>query len=196
MSIMNNKTDSTVKRNILSVELVLSLLFPEYSLMIMPSVLVLTKENEGKKEQCLINNDNFEQFKSIIQQMFCLKTLKSQDYNPANKLAQQIANKFRNRRKMLEKKTSDEEHKALSILQRYISILVLANHHTYSELMQYTVYQLFDQFRRFEKKYSYDIWLKAKLAGAQNLEDVDSWLNDQEIKTSNTRPSSNRIQYK
>jgi len=60
MSIMNNKTDSTVKRNILSVELVLSLLFPEYSLMIMPSVLVLTKENEGKKEQCLINNDNFE----------------------------------------------------------------------------------------------------------------------------------------
>lgn len=196
MSIMNNKTDSTVKRNILSVELVLSLLFPEYSLMIMPSVLVLTKENEGKKEQCLINNDNFEQFKSIIQQMFCLKTLKSQDYNPANKLAQQIANKFRNRRKMLEKKTSDEEHKVLSILQRYISILVLANHHTYSELMQYTVYQLFDQFRRFEKKYSYDIWLKAKLAGAQNLEDVDSWLNDQEIKTSNTRPSSNRIQYK
>ena len=196
MSIMNNKTDSTVKRNILSVELVLSLLFPEYSLMIMPSVLVLTKENEGKKEQCLINNDNFEQFKSIIQQMFCLKTLKSQDYNPANKLAQQIANKFRNRRKMLEKKTSDEEHKALSILQRYISILVLANHHTYSELMQYTVYQLFDQFRRFEKKYSYDIWLKAKLAGAQNLEDVDSWLNDQEIKASNTRPSSNRIQYK
>ena len=196
MSIMNNKTDSTVKRNILSVELVLSLLFPQYSLMIMPSVLVLTKENEGKKEQCLINNDNFEQFKSIIQQMFCLKTLKSQDYNPANKLAQQIANKFRNRRKMLEKKTSDEEHKPLSILQRYISILVLANHHTYSELMQYTVYQLFDQFRRFEKKYSYDIWLKAKLAGAQNLEDVDSWLNDQEIKTSNTRPSSNRIQYK
>ena len=196
MSIMNNKTDSTVKRNILSVELVLSLLFPEYSLMIMPSVLVLTKENEGKKEQCLINNDNFEQFKSIIQQMFCLKTLKSQDYNPANKLAQQIANKFRNRRKMLEKKTSDEEHKALSILQRYISILVLANHHTYSELMQYTVYQLFDQFRRFEKKYSYDIWLKAKLAGAQNLEDVDSWLNDQETKASNTRPSSNRIQYK
>ena len=196
MSIMNNKTDSTIKRNILSVELVLSLLFPEYSLMIMPSVLVLTKENEGKKEQCLINNDNFEQFKSIIQQMFCLKALKSQDYNPANKLAQQIANKFRNRRKMLEKKTSDEEHKALSILQRYVSILVLANHHTYSELMQYTVYQLFDQFRRFEKKYSYDIWLKAKLAGAQNLEDVDSWLNDQEIKASNIRPSSNRIQYK
>ena len=194
MSIINNKTDTTIKSSIISAELVLSLIFPEYTLMKMPTMLVLSKEIDGKKEQCWINNDNFEQFKDIISQMFCLNTLGGgMDYNPANKLAQQIANKLRDRHKKLQKKSSDGQ-KNINILSRYISILVQANHHTYSELMQYTVYQLFDQFRRFEKKYSYDTWFKAKLAGAENLEDVENWMSDDE-ENIQSRPASNRIEF-
>lgn len=194
MSMINNKTDTTIKSNILSAELVLSLIFPEYELMKMPTMLVLSKEVDGKKEQCWINNDNFEQFKKIIKQMFCLDTLGGVgDYNPADKLAEQIANKLRDRHKKLQQKTGDGE-KSINILSRYISILILGNRHTYSELMQYTVYQLFDQFRRFEKKYSYDAWFKAKLAGAENLEDVDNWMSDDEENIP-TRPASNRIEF-
>lgn len=193
MSMINNKTDTTIKSNILSAELVLSLIFPDYELMKMPTMLVLSKEVDGKKEQCWINNDNFEQFKKIIKEMFCLDTLGGLgDYNPADKLAQQIANKLRDRHKKLQKKTGDGQ-KNISILSRYISILILGNHHTYSELMQYTVYQLFDEFRRFEKKYSYDAWFKAKLAGAENLEDVENWMGDEE--NIPTRPASNRIEF-
>jgi len=44
--------------------------------------------------------------------------------------------------------------------------------------MEYTVYQLFNEFQRFEKKYSYDSWFSAKLAGAEGLEDVQHWLSD------------------
>ena len=125
--------------------------------------------------------------------MFCLNTLSGgADYNPANKLAEQIANKFRDRHKKLQKKTTGQKN--INILSRYISILVLANQHTYSELMQYTVYQLFDQFKRFQKKYSYDTWFQAKLAGAENLEDVDSWLSDEEDQVV-SRPNSNRIEF-
>lgn len=194
MSMINNKTDTTIKSNILSAELVLSLIFPEYELMKMPTMLVLSKEVDGKKEQCWINNDNFEQFKKIIKQMFCLDTLGGMgDYNPADKLAEQIANKLRDRHKKLQQKTGDG-NKSINILSRYISILILGNRHTYSELMQYTVYQLFDQFRRFEKKYSYDAWFKAKLAGAENLEDVDNWMSDDEENIP-TRPASNRIEF-
>lgn len=194
MSIINNNTDTTIKSSIVSAELVLSLIFPEYELMKMPSMLVLTKQVDGKKEQCLINNDNFEQFKSIIKEMFCLDTFVGQnDYNPANKLAEQIANKLRDRHKKLQKR-QDSQNKAINILSRYISVLVLGNGHNYSELMQYTVYQLFDQFRRFERKYHYDIWFQAKLAGAENLEDVDNWLSEEEEKTS-ARLSSNRIEF-
>ena len=142
----------------------------------------------------MINNDNYEQFKKIIQEMFCLKGLSSSDYNPANKLAEQIANKLRQRHKKLQKKTTDGDKKSISILSRYISILVIGNHHTIPELMQYTIYQLFNQFRRFEKKFSYDIWLQAKLAGAENLDDVDNWLSDEE-QTPQRIPRSNRIEF-
>lgn len=194
MSMMNNKTDTTIKTNILSTELVLSLIFPDYEFIKMPTMLVFSREKEGKKEQCWINNNNFEQFKKIIKQMFCLDTLVGQnDYNPANKLAEQIANKLRDRHKKLQKKTNDGQ-KNVNILSRYISILVLGNHHTYSELMQYTVYQLFDEFRRFTKKYNYDIWLKSKLAGAENIEDVENWISDNEEQIL-SRPASNRIEF-
>ena len=194
MSMINNKTDTTVKTNILSAQLVLSLIFPDYDLMKMPTMLVLSRQKEGKKEQCWINNDNFEQFKKIIKQMFCLDTLAGQgDYNPADKLAEKIANKLRDRHKKLQKKMNDGQ-KNVNILSRYISILILGNHHTYSELMQYTVYQLFDEFRRFERKYSYDAWFKAKLAGAENLEDVENWMSDEQDLVV-TRPASNRIEF-
>ena len=193
MSIINNKTDTTVRMNVMSIELVLSLIFPQYQLIKMPNMLIFNKIIDGKKEQGIINNDNFEQFKQIIKEMFCLNTLGTRaDYNPANKLAEQIANKLRDRHKKLQKKT--EGQKSINILSRYISILILANQHTYSELMQYTVYQLFDQFKRFQKKYSYDTWFQAKLAGAENLEDVDSWLSDEEDQII-SRPSSNRIEF-
>lgn len=195
MSMINNKTDTAIKTNILSIELVFSLIFPTYELMKMPSMLVLTKEQNGKKEQCLINNDNFEDFKAIIKDMFCLNALGGMqgNYNPANKVAEQIAKKLMERRKKLQKKSGDQ-NKSINILSRYISILALGNHHTYSELMQYTVYQLFDEFKRFERKYSYDIWFKAKLAGAKDLENVDSWLTEEQ-ETVPERPSSNRIEF-
>jgi len=36
--------------------------------------------------------------------MFCLQGFEQKDYNPANKLAEQIANKFKQRHKKLSKK--------------------------------------------------------------------------------------------
>lgn len=193
MSIVNNKTDTQSKTSIMAMEMILSLIFPEYQLMIMPSLLVLNKIEDGKKEQHIINNDNYEQFKKIIRQMFCLQTLTGSDYNPANKLAEQIANKLRDRHKKLSQKNGDQK-KSIEILSRYISILALGNGHTIPELMEYTVFQLFDQFHRFEKKLAYDSWHQAKLAGAQNLQDVDNWLSDQD-ETPDPIPKSGRIEF-
>lgn len=194
MSIVNTKTDTQNKANVAAMELVLSLIFPQYTLMVMPNLLVFNKQLEdGKKQQHIINNDNYEQFKKIIKEMFCLTTLTGGDYNPANKLAEQIANKLRDRHKKLSKKTGGQR-KSIEILSRYISILTLGVGHTISQLMEYTVFQLFDQFRRFEKKLSYDSWYQAKLAGAQNLQDVDSWLSEEQ-ETVQAMPKSGRIEY-
>ena len=188
---MNSKAEQ-VKVSKLAAQLVLSLLFPNYELVKMPNLMLLNKELEdGTKEQVIINNDNFEQFKSLIQTMFCLEVASGQKYNPANKLAESIAKKLQKRQEMLNKKQGD--NKEIDILGRYISILALGNHHTIPQLMEYTVYQLFNEFQRFEKKYSYDSWFSAKLAGAEGLQDVPNWLSDEEIVE--TRPKSNRIEF-
>ena len=60
--------------------------------------------------------------------------------------------------------------------------------------MGYTVYQLFNEFERFERKISYDAWYSAKLAGAEGLEDVDNWLSESE-ETVQIKPQSNKIVY-
>ncbi len=164
-------------------QLVLSLIFPFYELMIMPTMLVLTKKNEetGQKHQILINNQSFQELKDIIKNMFCLNIATGgKDYNPGNKMAERLAKKFRERQVMLSKRHTGEEPKQIKIINDRVSILVTAKQHTYEQLMGYTVYQLFDQFKRFERQYSYDMWRQAKLAGAEGLQDVQSWLTDEE----------------
>ena len=193
MSIINNKTDNTIQTSKAAAELVLSLIFPNFELVKMPNLLMLNKQTEEGKEQIIINNDNFEQFKNILKEMFCLFSTGGYDYNPADKLAEQIVNKLKQRHKKLNQK--ENGNKEIDILGRYISILALGNHHTIPELMQYTVYQLFNEFKRFEKKFSYDAWYQAKLAGAQGLQDVNSWLSDEEQSFSQEKPNSNRIDF-
>ena len=196
MSMINNKQNTTSKAIKAYIQSIFMLIFPDYELMYMPNMLVFNKYNkeDGTKQQGIINNDNYEQFKNILKEMFCLQGFGQKDYNPANKLAEQIANKFKQRHKKLSKKQGDS-NKPISILSRYISILVIGNHHTIPELMQYTVYQLFDQFRRYQKKFSYDVWFQAKIAGAENLQDVDNWMGDDDEVQSAPKPHSNRIEF-
>ena len=195
MSIINMKVQ-TMQESIVAAKMILSLIFPDYQLKIMPNMLLLTKVLEdGTKEQCMINNDNYEQFKSILKEMFCLIS-QSQKYNPANKKAAQIAKKLQNRQKMLSKKSQTNEGE-INVLYHYILIISLGNHQSIPELMEYTLYQLFHQFNRFNKKYSYEAWFKAKLAGAENLDDIDHWLSleDEENKSGQTLPKSNKIEF-
>jgi len=44
--------------------------------------------------------------------------------------------------------------------------------------MNYTVYQLMDEFNRFELKLHYDAWEKYRIAGATGMEDPEDWLKD------------------
>ena len=40
-------------------------------------------------------------------------------------------------------------------------------------LLNYTLYQLFDEFKRNELKMGYDMYVKAQLAGAKDLKEVE-----------------------
>jgi len=78
----------------------------------------------------------------------------------------------------MELKHRGQKEKSVSILSQYISILSVGEKKDMNELLQYTVYQLFDEFRRFKLKEEYDLYVKAKMAGAKDLEEIENWMSD------------------
>ncbi len=183
MKIMTNDdiADEEEKKVKIYVHLVLSLLFPGYNINFLPISILISKQNQQTKEleRHIIDKDNFNIFKNIISSIFCLKMLfgTEKEYNPAGPQAKALVQKFKKRRQKLAE-LKGQKNNNISILSRYISILAVGNHKDINSLLQYTVYQLFDEFRRYTMKVDFDMCIQAKMAGAQNIEDVENWMNE------------------
>lgn len=160
--------NAVMQKNRNCVNMVLALLFPEYSIQFQQDCILLQKEGDENKYQ--INGNNFENFKEIISIMFSLKQDEQSTFNPSGELAKKIAAKLQKRHQKL---AEDKPDKKIDILSRYVSILSVAQHKDMNILLNYTVYQLYDEFKRNELKTSYDIYLKAKMAGAKDLKEVE-----------------------
>ena len=175
MSIMISK-DSSVKHNIENALLVLSLLFPLYEIGVRADAIVL-KQND---KEYLITEKNFDAFKKILQSIFSLGNKDNEsDYNPSDSMAKRIAEKFKKRQEQLKKLANEKsDSKKFDILSRYVSILAVGAEKDINSLMNYTVYQLYNEFQRFQLKVQWDAYLQARMAGAQDLDEVDNWMID------------------
>jgi len=163
--------NAIVQQNKVCMEMILSLMFPNYQISFGKTIKFIKEEEEYE-----INNQNFEVFREIVLKMFCLKSMGlTGDYNPAGKISQEIAEKFKKRRQKLNEQKKEDNGK-IEVLSRYVSILAVGEHKDLNSLMNYTVYQLFDEFQRYELKASYDLYIKAKLAGAQELQEPKDWM--------------------
>ena len=173
--VINNKKD--VRRSIESAFLVLDLIFPLYKVSVRDKLIILTKDNEEHS----INKNNFSDFRKIISAMFNLNIGGSQfeTYNPKGDMAARIAEKFKQRHKKLNELASQNgtgSSNKISILSRYISILAVGLQKDLNSLMHYTIYQLYDEFQRFQLKVQWDAYVQARMAGAKDLEEVDNWM--------------------
>lgn len=173
MTMMNSKEKAKFKVDAL---LVLTLLFPEHQVKIEKDRISLQRQNGFLS---FINSLNYEAFKEILSDMFCLNEVTQEEngYNPADALAAKIAEKLKKRQEILSKKSGNSSSK-IAVFSRYVSILAVGEHKDINELMEYTVYQLKDEFKRFQLKQDFDCYIKAKLAGAKDLEEVDNWMDD------------------
>ena len=173
MSILNDKSVS-VQSNITSALLVLQLIFPQYSIVVLPdriSCIGADGQTCGAIDQRVYGS-----FKDLLEEVFCLKQTQDETYNVQGELAQKIANKFKKRKQKLAE-LKDSKHK-VAIFSKYISILTVGEHKDMNTFMNYTVYQLFDEFQRYQLKYAQDIYLKARLAGASELKEPEEWMKD------------------
>lgn len=177
MSIIIN-SNQDVKKSLDSAFLVLELIFPLYSVSVRDNSIILTKGTE----EAVINNKNFSKFKEILSTMFNLRLGENnaEQYNPSGDMAKRIAEKFKQRHKQLNKiaKEASGDGKRIAILSRYASILAVGLQKDLNDIMQYTVYQLYDEFQRFQLKMQWDAYINARMAGAKDLEEVDNWMID------------------
>lgn len=176
MSIMNDKS-GPMTFNVSCAKQVLDLIFPFYTVEIAPDAILCWDCNEDTHICGQINEINFSAFKEVLENMFCLKKASSaREYNTQGELAKKIADKFKRRQQQLAE-LSVKPNK-IAIFSRYISILTVGEHKDMNSFMKYTVYQLFDEFQRFELKMGYDIFFQARMAGAKDLEEPEDWMKD------------------
>lgn len=171
MSMINNRSLNTQQTRI-DILMILTLLFPDYQIKISQQEISLIKEGESH----LINSGNFEEFKKILTAMFCLKEKGSEtEYNPSGDKAREIIEKLNKRKQKLAEQNGDQK---VSVLNRFASILAIGQKQDLNEILDYTVYQLFDQFDRLTLKEQFDMHLKAQLAGARDLGEIEDWKKD------------------
>ena len=176
MSIMNDKSGSMIT-NVLCAKQLLELLFPLYNILYTNKEIIMVNVNDNTDICGMINEDNFLSFKEIVTQIFCLKkTTSMQEYNAQGELAKKIADKFKSRHQQLAKLSTNQNK--IAIFSRYISILTVGEHKDINSFMKYTVYQLFDEFQRYQLKMEYDMFLKARLAGANDIKEPEDWMKD------------------
>ena len=177
MSIMNDKSGAMI-HNVSCAKQVIDLLFPLYTVTYTPSAILFLDRNDKFTVCGQINEDNFLAFKDTVSAMFCLKAAAAtEEYNVQGELAKKIAEKFKKRKQQLAELSSSKQHK-VAIFSRYISVLTVGEHKDMNSFMKYTVYQLFDEFQRFQLKTAHDVFIQARMAGASEMQQPEDWMKD------------------
>ena len=171
MTIMQQEETKDKKKAVISL---LELLFPNYKVMFLPRSLALSKKDFPN---ITMDENNFEFFQNVIQQVFCLSSQKNQQagFNPANAKAKEIAEKLmRGRQRVAELNGSANA----SIFTQYLSILSIGLQMPLNELSDLTMFQIYDLVERYQLYISWDIDIKSRLAGAKPDDRPDNWMKN------------------
>ncbi len=153
-----------------NMNLILNLIIKDISLLKFNPEFILLKLESG--QQYIINNDSFLVIKDIISQIFVLQNSEP-EFKPANKLAEDIANKLKKRREKLDSLNGKKDH---TVLGDFISILMIGlGFLNIKEVLNLTIYQIFNLIKRFGLYNQHNTQVQALLQGAEDIELVD-WL--------------------
>ena len=158
-----------------AVQNIFSLFFPQYKITITPSSLIFRQE---QSENILIDENNFNIIQDIISSICCLKnTLSGQEnFNPADEKAREIAEKLMRGRKRVAAQKGEDNN---SIFVQYLSILTVGmGSMSLQDIMNLTMYQLYDLVERYMLYINWDIDIRSRLAGATPNDKPDNWMKN------------------
>ena len=169
MTIMSEK--ETVDKKI-AVQQVCTLLFPKYKVMFTPRSMLIT----GEGQTIQIDENNFEFLQAALSEITCMKTgpMDQQTFNPANDKAREIAEKLMRGRARV---AAEKGQSNVSIFTQYLSILTIGiNSMSLEDLMNLTMYQLYDLIERYMLYVNWDMDVRCRLAGGKPDSQPDNWM--------------------
>ena len=172
MTVIGEKEMADKKRDVKDL---LKLLFPEYTILITPRSLVF---QDKEKNSITIDESNFEPLQEVVREVFCLKSgpMDQTAFNPADKKAQEIAQKLmRGRQRVAAQKGGANT----SVFSQYLSILTVGLHSmSLHDLLNCTMYQLYDLMERYSLYINWDIDVRTRLAGGKPDSQPDNWMKN------------------
>jgi len=184
MSIINKRNEDTNVNQIFNaVSSLLFLICPKYEIIFQERCIIFFEQAGENRIPHILDVRTFDLLREILIQMFCLDWLfadgASGDYNPSDFRAEAIAEKLRARREILSKyKAEREDIETKSMFSLYQSILSVGLGKDMNMLAEYSIPQLMVEFERYMKKNNFDYTFQAKMAGAKNVKETDSWLEE------------------
>lgn len=173
MTILNQKEDIKKKT---AIQQVCTLLFPNLKVNFTPRSITIL----GGTVPIIIDERNFEALQQAISLIGCLKgsSNESQDFNPADKRAAEIAKKIMQGRQKVAQQRASQENDS-SIISQYISILTIgSNSMGLQDIMDLTLYQLYDLVERYKLFLSWDLDIRSRLAGGTSDSEPDDWMKN------------------
>ena len=159
-----------------AVQQVLLLLFPKYQVLFTPNSL-LFRPNDGQGENIIVDVENFEDLQIILRQIFCVSNgpMDQQAFNPGGAKAQEIARKLQRGRERI---AAESGAKNASVLSQYLSILAVALYQPLHELINLTMFQLYDLIERYHLWINWDLDIRSRLAGGKPDSKPDNWMKN------------------
>lgn len=166
MTVMNDKECADKKRDVIQI---LTLLFPGAQILFTPRSLIIGSAT--------IDANNFEFLQETLRLIFCSKTgpMDQQAFNPADDKAREIAQKLmRGRQRVAAQKGESNS----CVFTQYISILTVALRISPQELLNCTMYQLYDLMERYSLYNAWDLDVRIRLAGGKPDSQPDNWMKN------------------
>lgn len=171
MTIMSEK--ETVDKKI-AVQQIATILFPEYKISFTPRSIILL----GKDGSVTIDESNFEFLQDTLSTICCLRTGlgDSGTFNPADDKAAEIAQKLMRGRQRVAEQNGENN---TSIFSQYLSTLTVGLHSmSLQDLMDLTIFQLYDLVERYMLYINWDMDIRSRLAGGKPDSKPDNWMKN------------------
>lgn len=151
----------------------LQLICPNYKTVFTPRSLVLMSPDHS----ITIDENNFDDFQDVLRLVFCSKNgpMDQQSFNPQGSKAQEIAQKLMRGRDRIAKEKGGSNS---SVLSQYVSILSIGLGISVLDLINLTMFQIYDLIERYGLYMDWDIDLRSRLAGSKPDKNPENWMKN------------------